>query len=433
MELKNLINNMNSDCVELDDYSIKIESVIIEKKYNTLVSFLKENNIYTTNDLKKMTINDYNKLKMSIPNIDGVGEEKTNLFIKKIDNIRKNKHELVQDCDSKYPLVELLGKFQTSTNWNVEINHILYNENDEYVDIRQIKNDGTRGKGISIKKQDFNNFKDIILSINLDSIAESDDVLEEDFVESEDCIVELKEKKNKINFKRIFFNKKKKTLKEQILVNEEKIYKVFKDDFGLAIKFFMAKIDSFKEDGDIVKFLENPSILNIKREQYDMIHNAGMETAIDIKNNFDKSNLKYTTIDSLKLNDKVNANTICSIVNNFNIMLGMYYDNINKILVLKCQIKDGPYEDRWVEHNKKLYYCLQNEHDENFLKLNFSKYPNIVCKNILLGDDLETKVYLFCRYNRSDDYTFFGEVKLEKFVDNNKAIIVDIIEYGLYY
>lgn len=428
MELKNLISNMNAECVQLDDGPIKIESIITEGKYNILISFLNEKNIFTTNDLKKLNIGDYNKLKMNIPNIDGVGEEKINIFIKTLDNVRKNKHEInkksINEKDSKYPIVELLGKFKTSVNWAVEINHIIYNKYDDYVDIRQVKNDGTRGKGISIKKQDFEKFKKIISSINLDIKLDQDNLLENFISEINEPVVEYNDT---LSSESMFFGKNdKKSLKEQILENEDKLYKVFKDDFGLAIKFFKAKIESLREDGDIVKFLENPSILEIKKEQYDKIHSKGMKTAIDIKNNFDKSDLKYTTVDSLSINEKVNTMTICSIVNNFNVMLGMYYDDINKSLILKCQIKDGPYEDRWIEQNKKLYYCLQNETADSFSKLRFSKYPNTVCKNILFGYDLETKVYLFYRYNKNDDYIYAGEVKLEKFVSGNKAIIVNI-------
>lgn len=155
--------------------------------------------------------------------------------------------------------------------------------------------------------------------------------------------------------------------------DEDNLYKVFKNDFELAIKFFKAKIENLKEDGDIVKFLENPSILDIKKEQFDKIHSKGMKTAIDIKNNFDKSNLKYTTIDILKLNEKVNTMTICCIASNYNVMLGMYYDNITKSLILKRKIKDGPYEEKWIEKNKKIHYCLQNETDENYTKTLFFK------------------------------------------------------------
>ena len=420
MELKNLISNMNGGNITLDDGVIKIDSIITEGKYNILISFLNEKNIFTTNDLKKLNVNDYNKLKMEIPNIDGVGEERTNLFIKKLDNVRKNKHEIKAKKpninDSEYPIVELLGKFKTTANWSVEINHILYNRYDEYVDIRQVKNDGTRGKGISIKRQDFDKFKEIISSINLDIIKDTIESLESLELESDDKYVESP---NTMNLEKMFFeNNEKKSLKEQILENEDNLYKVFKDNFGLAIKFFKAKIESLREDGDIVKFLENPSILDIKKEQFDKTHIKGMKTAIDIKNDFDKSDLKYTTIDSLNLNESVNTMTICSIANNFNVMLGMYYDDITKSLILKCQIKDGPYEDKWIEPNKKLYYCLQNETDENFSRLSFSKYPNTVCKNILFGYDLETKVYLFYRYNKNDDYIYAGEVTLEKFVIN---------------
>ena len=428
MELKKLISNMNGGNITLDDGVIKIDSIITEGKYNILISFLNEKNIFTTNDLKKLNVNDYNKLKMEIPNIDGVGEERTNLFIKKLDNVRKNKHEIKAKTqninNSEYPIVELLGKFKTTANWSVEINHILYNRYDEYVDIRQVKNDGTRGKGISIKRQDFDKFKEIISSINLNIIKDKIEPLESLELESDDKYVEST---NTMNLEKMFFeNNEKKSLKEQILENEDKLYKVFKDDFGLAIKFFKAKIESLREDGDIVKFLENPSILDIKKEQFDKAHSKGMKTAIDIKNDFDKSDLKYTTIDSLNLNESVNTMTICSIANNFNVMLGMYYDDITKSLILKCQIKDGPYEDKWIEPNKKLYYCLQNETAENFSKLSFSKYPNTICKNILFGYDLETKVYLFYRYNKNDDYIYAGEVTLEKFVNGNKAIIVNI-------
>ena len=419
---------MNGGNITLDDGTIKIDSIITEGKYNILISFLNEKNIFTTNDLKKLNVNDYNKLKMEIPNIDGVGEERINLFIKKLDNVRKNKHEIktktININDSEYPIVELLGKFKTTANWSVEINHILYNRYDEYVDIRQVRNDGTRGKGISIKKENFIKFKEIISSINLDIIKDKIEPLESLELELDNKHVESIDTLNLE--KMVLNNNRKKSLKEQILENEDRLYKVFKDDFGLAIKFFKAKIESLREDGDIVKFLENPSILDIKKEQFDKTHSKGMKTAIDIKNDFDKSDLKYTTIDSLNLNQTVNTMTICSMANNFNVMLGMYYDDITKSLILKCQIKEGPYEDKWIEPNKKLYYCLQNETDENFSRLSFSKYPNTVCKNILFGYDLETKVYLFYRYNKNDDYTYAGEVNLEKFVNGNKAIIVDV-------
>lgn len=264
---------MNGGNITLDDGVIKIDSIITEGKYNILISFLNEKKIFTTNDLKKMNVNDYNKLKMEIPNIDGVGEEKTNLFIKKLDNVRKNRYEIKPKTpnknDSEYPIVELLGKFKTTTNWSVEINHILYNRYDEYVDIRQVRNDGTRGKGISIKKQDFDKFKEIISSINLDIIKDKIEPLESLKLESDDKNVEFT---NDLNLEKIFFeNNEKKSLKEQILENEDRLYKEFKDDFGLAIKFFKAKIESLREDGDIVKFLENPSILDIKKEQFVVI------------------------------------------------------------------------------------------------------------------------------------------------------------------
>lgn len=96
MDLKNLIDKMKSNSIEFDDYDIKLENVLIDRKYLLLINFLKENHINTTNDLKRISSNDYNKIKMEIPSIPGVGEDKTNIFINKMNNIRNNKNKVDQ-------------------------------------------------------------------------------------------------------------------------------------------------------------------------------------------------------------------------------------------------------------------------------------------------------------------------------------------------
>lgn len=52
MELKNLINQMGTNNVELDEKEINISSILNEKKYDLLEKYLFDNNIKTTNDLK---------------------------------------------------------------------------------------------------------------------------------------------------------------------------------------------------------------------------------------------------------------------------------------------------------------------------------------------------------------------------------------------
>ena len=125
MELKNLINKMNNEEISLDPQEIKIGNLLIDRKYNILNTFLKEKGIVTTNDLKKMNVSDYNKLKMNVPDIEGVGVEKTNLFIKVLDSLRKDNHtHNVSVLNDVYPKVENLGKIKTSPNWSIEINSI---------------------------------------------------------------------------------------------------------------------------------------------------------------------------------------------------------------------------------------------------------------------------------------------------------------------
>lgn len=177
MEMKTLINQMNNTSdITFDDDEIDITRFIEDNKYNLLRKYLSKRNIKTTNDLKKLSSIDYNSLKMDIPNITGVGEDKTSLFIRKLDIIRNNKHVIEKDNFhniSGNVKVANLGKIKISRNWFIEINYIDYGNHNEYLDIRQVRSDNTRGKGISIKKNNILDFKKMIDGINLDFLSTS--------------------------------------------------------------------------------------------------------------------------------------------------------------------------------------------------------------------------------------------------------------------
>jgi len=434
MNLLEMINDLEKDNVMLDEHKIPLKVILKDNKYNILLNYLNSQGYEYSNDIKKLNNSEFNKLKMEIPSLMGVGEYRINMYISKLEEIRRKKYSNNMESSTlNYSehnktsnLSKELGSYRISKNWRVCINHLIFGEDNEFIDIRQIKDDGTRGKGISIKKNDFNKLKAIINSIDLSELKKIETKLNEIKEVKSNLFHDLLLSPNQTESNMIF-PENKKSLKELILENENKLYNYFKDDFGLAIRFFKAKISDLKEDGDIVKFLENPSILEIKKEQYNKTHNYGLKTAIDIKNEYDKTNLKYTTLESLNKGDLVNSITICCIANNFNQMFGMYYDEDSNALILKSQIQDGPYEDRWIKENEELHYCLQMEPDENCMKLSFSKLPNKICKNIILGYDLNTKVYLFYRYNKNEDYIYAGEVKLKKFTDNNRAVILNVV------
>ena len=215
------------------------------------------------------------------------------------------------------------------------------------------------------------------------------------------------------------------SLKYLILENEKILLKNFEKEYGLAIKFFIKKIEALDKDGDIVKFLNNGEILKIKKDQYDLFHENGFKTAIDIMQEYDKKNIEYTKIDHLEIEQLLSNMTISALANNFNIMRGMYYLEDEDILLLKTQIKNGPYGDRWLKRNEQLLYYLQTERkEENYSTKNFGNFPNLVCSDIIEGKRTKTKVYLFYRYSSGNRYFFGGQYQIDSFSDNNKSIIL---------
>ena len=216
------------------------------------------------------------------------------------------------------------------------------------------------------------------------------------------------------------------TLKDKILDNEKVLLENFSNEYKLAIQYFMAKIESLPTDGDIVKFLNNPSIKRIKKKQYDLFHSRGFKTAIDIMSEYNNDNLDYTCVQDLEIGSLVNALTICAIANNFNHQKGMYYNESEDILLLKCQVKNGQYGDRWLTRNRKLLYFLQTEKESNnYINKKFSHKLNQICREIIEGENKHTKVYIFYRYSRGDRYFYDGEYIPTEFAEDNRAIILD--------
>ena len=215
------------------------------------------------------------------------------------------------------------------------------------------------------------------------------------------------------------------SLRDEILKNEELLLKEFGKDFNLAIKYFMGKIKALNNDGDIVKFLNNPSIRVIKKDQYDAIHEVGLKTAIDIMDEYKENICPATEIEDLKEGDLVTSLTICALANNFNHQKGMYYNKDKNIVLLKTQIKNGAYADSWIERNQEIKYFLENEKESfNYINKTYTHIPNIICNEIIAQKNTDTKVYLFYRYADGNRYNFGGEYKPKSHCDNNKAIIL---------
>lgn len=394
MSLQEMLNNFGVEreyTEEEKKETKRISDILDDRKYNILLKFLNSNNIITTGDLKTINNTSYNVLRSKIPSLQGVGDDKTDLFLKKIDEIRNTRYE-----DNTKENVINYGIIGNKDKWHIEINKLSFN-NAEYIDIRKVGPDGSRGKGISINFKDLNRLQAIINSINyLDENI--DDVIQDNTYTSD-------------------------SLKSLILKNEDYLLTKIGDKYDLSIKLFKKKIESLRTDGDIIKFLNNPSILGIKKEQYDDTHRLGLKTAIDIMNEYDNNNVQSTSIDKIKIGERINTMTICALANNFNLMLGMYYNENEDFVILKSQTSGGDYNNKWLDSNNLQYY-LQTEENYKYQSLEFSYKPNQICRDILLNINSHTKVYLFNRENKNEDYEFCGEVKPIKFTNNNKCIVV---------
>lgn len=75
-------------------------------------------------------------------------------------------------AEFKYEILENLGVFQTAKNgWTKEINVISWNEGDGKIDIRPWSPDHKRmGKGISLTKEEFNDLKELMNEIDVESL-----------------------------------------------------------------------------------------------------------------------------------------------------------------------------------------------------------------------------------------------------------------------
>lgn len=376
-----------------------VERLLDKRRFNLLLQYLNDKNIFTIGDLKSLDEKEIVALKKEIPTLVGVGDEKTQLYLKKIDELLNVKYTAEINSIQNSNLIRQYGIIGNPLKWHIEVNHLKFNNN-EFVDIRKVGPDGSRGKGISLK---------------VEEARELNRILSSELLTYNNSTMIQEEPK--------FYNK---SLKEEILGNETRLLDKFGNEFGASIKLFIKKIESLAKDGDIVKFLNNPSIIDIKKEQYDTIHEKGMKTAIDIMNEYNKDNLDYTSVIDLMIGDKLNSMILCAMANNFNLMLGMYYNENEDYVLLKSQTSDGQYNDKWIDDRKMMYY-LQNEKKDKYGSRDFSHIPNQLCRDIILNLNTHTKVYLFDRKSKKEDYVFCGEVRPISFCNQNKCIILEKI------
>lgn len=94
MNLQEMIQKYNDDTIVFDSKKIKMADLLRDSKYSILLDFLNKKEIIFTNDLKKLTQQEFDRIKIDLPNQPGVGGIKTDLYIKKLDEIRKEINDI---------------------------------------------------------------------------------------------------------------------------------------------------------------------------------------------------------------------------------------------------------------------------------------------------------------------------------------------------
>lgn len=175
MSLQELVNNFGKekDFNDSEKNETKRLSELFDSRFNILQSHLFEKKIYTSGHLKSLNSNEYAKLKSDIPKLPGVGEGKSRLFLDKLDEIRNTKYSNNNQFTVNY------GYIGDVNNWHVEVNHLKFDEN-EFIDIRKIGPDGSRGNGIYLKLEEAQQLM-LILKQNFDKPEEDNNLFSKIF------------------------------------------------------------------------------------------------------------------------------------------------------------------------------------------------------------------------------------------------------------
>ena len=70
------------------------------------------------------------------------------------------------------------------------------------------------------------------------------------------------------------------------------------------------------------------------------------KTATDIVNEYEQKNIPATSVNTLKIAEKVSTMTICTLTNIFNLMSGTYYNEKVDTILLKSQTSSENYNDK---------------------------------------------------------------------------------------
>lgn len=214
-------------------------------------------------------------------------------------------------------------------------------------------------------------------------------------------------------------------IKKKILENELSLLSMF-PQYKQSIQQLIKKIEKTNSDGVLYGILKSSLTGDYKKKQIDDYHSKNMISSFElISKNLDCVDINDKPyLETLIENENYSVYDICSLANNYNIQVGMYYvDDNNVIIKATVEDNDRTYDNRWVTNDIVLRYFMQRENDDCLKTLIFRNKPNIAIFNSLMEGNL-INIYTFVNTKKHKDYTFKGIFHPCGLVCNNKAFIL---------
>ena len=215
-------------------------------------------------------------------------------------------------------------------------------------------------------------------------------------------------------------------VKQLILDNEYKLLANF-EQYSQSIKFFIKKLETVRYDAMLYELIVRSFATKEKVEQENCYNMYGFKSSRQLINEF-KDSLDFNDvpkIDSLHEGDLCSPLEICSMADNYNNQVGMYYLTGRNSVIIKSTVEDNdrPYDDKWIKEGVVLRYFMQNEKEANVQLLSFSHKPNSVIFNSLMEQEI-LDIYVFINKKKGEPYKYHGIFHPCGIVSKNKAFLL---------
>ena len=215
-------------------------------------------------------------------------------------------------------------------------------------------------------------------------------------------------------------------IKKIILENEKILLENF-DEYKQSINQYMKKLESINYDAMLYELIIRSFSSKEKALQENSYNMRGFKSSRQLINEY-KNLLDFNdrpNIDSLIEDGEYSPLEICSLADNYNNQVGMYYLTGKNCVIIKATVEDNnrTYDNKWLKGDIILRYFMQNESELNVNSLRFSHKPNSAIFNSLMEQEL-IDIYVFENKKKGTNYRYKGIYHPCGIVSNNKAFLL---------